>query len=61
MRPVPVVAIARLYAATGRGQEALDLMERNKGGWNFQQVKADPVFDGVRNDPRFRALSQKAL
>jgi TolB-like protein/Tfp pilus assembly protein PilF len=57
-RPFPVHAVARWYAATGNGDAALALMQRTHDDWNFSEIKADPVFDGIRNDARFVALSR---
>ena len=57
VRPFPVHAVARWYAASGDGEAALKLMQGTRGDLNFQQIKADPVFDGIRNDARFVALS----
>lgn len=57
LRPFPVHAVARWYAASGNGEAALKLMQGARDDLNVQQSKADPVFDGIRNDARFVALS----
>jgi TolB-like protein/Tfp pilus assembly protein PilF len=59
--PLPVVPLARWYAATGDTARALDMLDRAAAqGANFQPLKNDPRFDILSKDERFRALAARA-
>jgi TolB-like protein/tetratricopeptide (TPR) repeat protein len=54
--------LARSFSCTGRNDDALTELEAllNEGyniGWRDMSV--DPAYDAIRNDPRFRAVSDK--
>jgi TolB-like protein/Tfp pilus assembly protein PilF len=60
--PLPIVALARWYAATGRQTEALQTLERlaTEAPRTVQQIKSDPMFDALRASPRFVELVRRA-
>jgi len=57
----PAWDLAKLYALVGRRTEALEQLERAVEMRNLNAVfiKADPVFDGLRDEPRYQALIAK--
>lgn len=53
--------IARTYAAFDRREEALGLLEEAvgkpvAGTWSMADLELDPMFDSIRDDPRFDVL-----
>jgi Flp pilus assembly protein TadD len=60
-QPLPASVLARWYAAAGNPSTALAMLERTStGSPGLQQFKADPVFDGLRSDPRFADRLRRA-
>jgi TolB-like protein/tetratricopeptide (TPR) repeat protein len=53
--------IATLYAASGAGDKALDLLERAYARHDSEllQLKVDPRLDNLRSSPRFQALLRR--
>jgi adenylate cyclase len=60
-RYVPLEWTARLYAAMGENEKALDLLERDSesGDDGFWITHNDPVYDRIRDNPRFKSLLTK--
>jgi TolB-like protein/Tfp pilus assembly protein PilF/predicted Ser/Thr protein kinase len=50
--------IATLYTRAGKNDEALEWLEKAYGAHdsNMPSISVDPIFDGLRDDPRFKAL-----
>lgn len=62
MKPRPANALARWYASSNDKGRALDLLDQVvKSGRNFHQATIDPVFNGIRSEPRYAALERDAL
>jgi serine/threonine-protein kinase len=60
--PQVIVALAQIYCWTGEYDQALQLIERSlstPNGVTVALLKLDPVWDPIRNDPRFKALIDK--
>jgi TolB-like protein/Flp pilus assembly protein TadD len=60
--PQLTVALAQIYAWTGEKDKALQLLEHSlstPAGISVALLKLDPVWDALRNDPRFQALIDK--
>jgi TolB-like protein/Flp pilus assembly protein TadD len=60
--PQVTIALAQIYCWTGEKEQALQLIERSlstPNGINVPFLKLDPVWDPIRNDPRFKALIDK--
>jgi TolB-like protein len=55
-RPTPVMPLAYWFAVTGDVNASLSLLERNDGSTAPAPIAVDPLFDNLRNDPRFQAL-----
>jgi hypothetical protein len=56
---MPVWDMAAIHAAMGQVDEAIDWakLAYEEKGYRFPRfIAIDPVFDSVRDDPRFRAL-----
>jgi serine/threonine-protein kinase len=53
--------ISMLYVALGDKEKALDWLERayEQNAWAMYAIKAEPMFDPIRNEPRFQALEKK--
>jgi hypothetical protein len=61
MPPVLVVAMARIYAITGDGEKAIDLLQHSlqtPAGLTVHEIRMDPTWDVLRENPRFKALIQ---
>jgi tetratricopeptide (TPR) repeat protein len=59
--PVLVVALARIYAITGDGEKAIDLLQHSLqtlAGLTVHEIRLDPTWDLLRENPRFKALIQ---
>jgi Tfp pilus assembly protein PilF len=56
LEPFPVVPLAQWYAATGDTNEAFRILARTATPGAQPFVGIDPLFDGIRNDARFRRL-----
>ena len=56
LEPLPVVPLAQWYAATGDTNEAFRMLARTATPGAQPFVGIDPLFDGIRNDARFRRL-----
>ncbi len=57
---VPPYGIAIVYFALGENDEGLAWLEKAYDQANFVDfLKVDPVFDGIRSDPRFIAIQKK--
>ncbi|HLK49306.1 MAG TPA: hypothetical protein VKT49_14290, partial [Bryobacteraceae bacterium] len=54
--------IALGYAYIGDKAQALDYLSQSMAAKEGQilYIKYDPIFDGIRSDPRFRAMEQRA-
>ena len=60
--PQVAIALAQIYCWTGEKEQALQLIERSlstPNGINVPLLKLDPVWDPIRDDPRFKALIDK--
>ena len=60
--PQVTIALAQIYCWTGEKEQALQLIERSlatPNGINVPFLKLDPIWDPIRNDPRFKALIDK--
>jgi TolB-like protein/tetratricopeptide (TPR) repeat protein len=62
-RYVNTTAFATIYLGFGEKQKALDWLDKS---YQDQEsacwyLRVDPVYDGVRNEPRFQALVQKVF
>jgi len=60
--PQLTVALAQIYAWTGEKDKALQLLDHllsTPAGISVGLLKLDPVWDPLRNDPRFQALIDK--
>jgi TolB-like protein/tetratricopeptide (TPR) repeat protein len=60
--PQVTIALAQIYCWTGEKEQALHLIERSlstPNGINIPLLKLDPVWDPIRDDPRFKALIDK--
>jgi tetratricopeptide (TPR) repeat protein len=63
-RYVHAYSFALMYLALGDKERAVDEMERayrERAGWNVFLIKADPLLDDLRGNPRFEALVQKVF
>jgi Flp pilus assembly protein TadD len=59
---VPAAAIARIHAALGRKDEAVQTLVRayEDGDYgSLLDLKVSPEWDGIRSDPRFALLMAK--
>jgi TolB-like protein/Flp pilus assembly protein TadD len=57
--PMYTMALAQIYAWTGDKNEALQLIEKSlstPNGLTAPLLKLDPIWDPLRDDPRFQAL-----
>ena len=57
--PMYTVALAQIYAWTGDKDDALQLIEKSlttPNGLTAATLKLDPIWDPLRDDPRFQAL-----
>ena len=60
--PGYTATLAEVYAVTGENQEAIKLLDgllSRPGDLTVEILKLDPVYDGLRNDPAFKALLEK--
>jgi len=60
--PQITAALAQIYALTGESDQAFELLDRSlntPNGITVPMLKIDPVWDSIRNDPRFQALIDK--
>jgi tetratricopeptide (TPR) repeat protein len=60
--PSATVLLAQIYAQTGEADQALQLLDHSlntPNGITVPILKLDPVWDPLRNDPRFQALVDK--
>ena len=57
-RPIPTLALARLYSALGDDEALVQLAERAVAARMdlVTGLKADIIFNRVRTEPRFKAL-----
>ena len=58
---VSPAAVAAVHIGLGEKQEALEWMERAydaRRGW-LAYLRVNPLFDSLRNEPRFRALVER--
>jgi serine/threonine-protein kinase len=56
------VALAQIYAWTGESDQALQLLDRSLStpmGITVPFLKLDPMWEPLRNDPRFQALIER--
>jgi tetratricopeptide (TPR) repeat protein len=56
------VALAQIYAWVGEHDEAIRLLDhllRTPNGVSVHLLKLDPVWDPLRNEPRFQSLISK--
>ena len=59
---IPVWEMASIHAAKGEREEAISWAERPYEATNYwfpKFIEMDPVFDELRDDPRFQALLSK--
>ena len=57
--PKMTVALAQIYAWTGESDQALQLIDRSlstPNGVTIPFLTLDPMWDPLRDDPRFQAL-----
>jgi serine/threonine-protein kinase len=57
--PKTTVALAQIYAWTGETDQALELIDRSlstPNGVTVPFLRLDPMWDPLRDDPRFQAL-----
>ena len=56
-----VLALLPVYAATGRKEQAIALLERAIAEHSnaITSIKVDPIYDPLRRDPRFEALLRR--
>ena len=62
-RYVPPVYISMVYMGLGDKSRALDFLDKafaDRSDW-IMQLKADPEFDSLRNEPRFQDLLRRAV
>jgi len=60
--PQITAAVAEVHAILGDNAHAIDILERllSRPSWiAVEGLKVDPVWDPLRNDPRFQALLNK--
>jgi tetratricopeptide (TPR) repeat protein len=60
--PKITASLAEIYALTGETDEALRLIDHlleTPNGLTISLLKLDPIWDPLRNDPRFQALIDK--
>jgi TolB-like protein/Tfp pilus assembly protein PilF len=60
--PAITISLAQIYTWTGEIDQALQLVERSlntPAGITVAILKLDPVWDPLRDDPRFKALIEK--
>jgi len=60
--PKTTVALAQIYTWTGETDQALQLIDRSlitPNGVTVPFLRLDPMWDPLRNDPRFQALIDK--
>ena len=60
-RYVPAYAFAVAYVGLGQKDEALNWLERSDEdrAWDILHVKAEPFFDPLRNEPRYKQLIER--
>lgn len=60
-RYVPPVQIAIVLIGMGRYEEAFEWLDRafERPSWNSELLQVDPLYDPIRNDPRFDGLLQR--
>jgi tetratricopeptide (TPR) repeat protein len=60
-RNVSPHALAEIYARLGEKDQALAWLERDyeRGSWNITALNADPIWDGLRSDPRYADLVRR--
>ena len=54
--------LAAIYAIVGNSNKVLDKIEYLStipNGFHYGELKVDPDFDSIRNEPRFRAVLHK--
>ena len=53
--------LAKIYAAGGNGEKAFEWLERSYQGGNpdLIELNSEPIFDGLRDDPRFTGLMRR--
>ena len=57
--PVLVIAMARIYAITGEYEKAIDLLQHSlqtPAGLTMHEIRLDPTWDVLHDNPRFKAL-----
>ena len=57
--PVLVIAMARIYAITGEYEKAIDLLQHSlqaPAGLTVHEIRLDPTWDVLHDNPRFKAL-----
>jgi len=59
---VPTTALAQWHAAAGESDATFVMLERSLSDQpgSLRSLKVDPLFDGVRNDPRFTDITRRA-
>ncbi|MGI8482305.1 MAG: TPR end-of-group domain-containing protein [Chthoniobacterales bacterium] len=58
------IGFANIYAMLGDADSALPLLEHSlsvRGGITVPRLRLDPMWDRIRNDPRFESLLQKYI
>lgn len=59
VNPPEAFEIARVYVALGERDSAFAWLDRSSWKWPHRASRADPALDPVRNDPRFKQLSDR--
>jgi hypothetical protein len=50
--------LACIYSIQGKNSQAIEALER-MGYYPVSYIEKDPIFENVRNDPKFQKLMQK--
>jgi hypothetical protein len=61
-KPVPTTALAQWHAAADETDTMFAMLERSLSDQpgSLRSLKVDPLFDSVRNDPRFADITRRA-
>jgi TolB-like protein/Flp pilus assembly protein TadD len=61
--PVLVLVMARIHVITGEQEKAIDLLQhslKTPAGLTVNEIRLDPTWDVLRENPRFKALFQQS-
>lgn len=57
--PIMIIALARIFTMVGGHEEAISLLQKSlatPGGITFHELRLDPTWDSLRNDPVFQQV-----